>query len=309
MTFTETSSSETVALVQNLDTEQIEAMAAGHRRGPRARRPAVHPRRRRLGRPRQPRGQRLPQDLRLRGLLAHRQRLRAHRAGQRRGLGHHFSEWLKGSRLGADDAVLVFSVGGGNAREERLDQHRGARSTLARRARRARSSASSAATAATPRSSPTPASIIPPLSPDHITPHTEGLCAVVWHLLVSHPALAARRDQVGVDRVTRPAAAAVLHRRRRRLHRQPLRRRAARRPGDASGHGLRQLLLRAATGTYEPISGRPAADRRPRRRRRPRRARPRPWTATTWSSTWPRTPTSPRAVDRTRRSTSTRARC
>ena len=26
-------------------------------------------------------------------------------------------------------------------------------------------------------------------SPDRITPHTEGLCAVVWHLLVSHPAL------------------------------------------------------------------------------------------------------------------------
>ena len=32
--------------------------------------------------------------------------------------------------------------------------------------------------------------VIPPLFPDHITPHTEGLCAVVWHLLVSHPALA-----------------------------------------------------------------------------------------------------------------------
>ena len=32
--------------------------------------------------------------------------------------------------------------------------------------------------------------VIPPLFPDHITPHTEGLCAVLWHLLVSHPALA-----------------------------------------------------------------------------------------------------------------------
>ena len=31
--------------------------------------------------------------------------------------------------------------------------------------------------------------IIPPRFPDRITPHTEGLCAVVWHLLVSHPAL------------------------------------------------------------------------------------------------------------------------
>jgi D-sedoheptulose 7-phosphate isomerase len=31
--------------------------------------------------------------------------------------------------------------------------------------------------------------VIPPLFPERITPHTEGLCAVVWHLLVSHPAL------------------------------------------------------------------------------------------------------------------------
>jgi len=30
---------------------------------------------------------------------------------------------------------------------------------------------------------------IPVVSPDHITPHTEGFCAAVWHLLVSHPKL------------------------------------------------------------------------------------------------------------------------
>ena len=34
--------------------------------------------------------------------------------------------------------------------------------------------------------------IIPTVSPDRVTPHTEGFCAVVWHLLVSHPKLAAR---------------------------------------------------------------------------------------------------------------------
>jgi D-sedoheptulose 7-phosphate isomerase len=33
--------------------------------------------------------------------------------------------------------------------------------------------------------------VIPPLNPERITPHTEGLAAVVWHLLVSHPALKA----------------------------------------------------------------------------------------------------------------------
>jgi D-sedoheptulose 7-phosphate isomerase len=31
--------------------------------------------------------------------------------------------------------------------------------------------------------------VIPPLYVERITPHTEGLAAVVWHLLVSHPAL------------------------------------------------------------------------------------------------------------------------
>jgi D-sedoheptulose 7-phosphate isomerase len=31
--------------------------------------------------------------------------------------------------------------------------------------------------------------VIPPLNAERVTPHTEGLCAVVWHLLVSHPAL------------------------------------------------------------------------------------------------------------------------
>jgi len=28
-----------------------------------------------------------------------------------------------------------------------------------------------------------------PLAAGRITPHTEGLCAVLWHLLVSHPLL------------------------------------------------------------------------------------------------------------------------
>ena len=33
--------------------------------------------------------------------------------------------------------------------------------------------------------------VIPPIDADLVTPHTEGLQAVVWHLLVSHPALKA----------------------------------------------------------------------------------------------------------------------
>ena len=37
--------------------------------------------------------------------------------------------------------------------------------------------------------------VIPTASPERITPHTEGLCAVVWHLLVSHPALKAAQTK------------------------------------------------------------------------------------------------------------------
>ena len=31
--------------------------------------------------------------------------------------------------------------------------------------------------------------LVPVIHPDRTTPHTEGFAAVVWHLLVSHPAL------------------------------------------------------------------------------------------------------------------------
>ena len=33
--------------------------------------------------------------------------------------------------------------------------------------------------------------IIPTVNPTHVTPHAEAFQAVVWHLLVSHPALKA----------------------------------------------------------------------------------------------------------------------
>jgi D-sedoheptulose 7-phosphate isomerase len=31
--------------------------------------------------------------------------------------------------------------------------------------------------------------IVPTVNPTHVTPHSEAFQAVVWHLLVSHPAL------------------------------------------------------------------------------------------------------------------------
>ena len=98
-----------------------------------------------------------------------------------------FAEWLRGSRLSAKDALLIFSVGGG-------DEAKGVSANIVAALRLAvergtpifgivgRDGGTTAKLA-------TAAVIIPPLYPDHITPHTEGLCAVVWHLLVTHPAL------------------------------------------------------------------------------------------------------------------------
>jgi D-sedoheptulose 7-phosphate isomerase len=98
-----------------------------------------------------------------------------------------FSAWLEGSRLGPDDAVLVFSVGGG-------DLERNVSPNLVRAVELARKVGAGVHgivgrdggfTAAAADS----CVVIPPLVAERITPHTEGLCAVVWHLLVSHPAL------------------------------------------------------------------------------------------------------------------------
>lgn len=99
-----------------------------------------------------------------------------------------FSEWLRGSRLRDSDAVFVFSVGGGNAEQNvstnivaalQLAQQRGA-SIYGIVGRDGGTTARLADDCV----------IIPPLFVDHVTPHTEGLCAVIWHLLVTHPALA-----------------------------------------------------------------------------------------------------------------------
>jgi D-sedoheptulose 7-phosphate isomerase len=98
-----------------------------------------------------------------------------------------FSAWLTGSRIAADDAVLVFSVGGGDA-------ERGVSANLVQAIETARGAGASVFGIVGRDGGHTARSadacvVVPPLYEERITPHTEGLCAVVWHLLVSHPAL------------------------------------------------------------------------------------------------------------------------
>jgi D-sedoheptulose 7-phosphate isomerase len=98
-----------------------------------------------------------------------------------------FAAWLGGSRLRAGDAVLVFSVGGGDA-------ERNVSANLVRALEHARD-AGARIFGIVGRDGGFTARVadecivIPPLVDERVTPHTEGLCAVLWHLLVSHPAV------------------------------------------------------------------------------------------------------------------------
>jgi D-sedoheptulose 7-phosphate isomerase len=99
-----------------------------------------------------------------------------------------FIEWLRCSRLSANDALLVFSVGGG-------DRERGVSVNLIKALEFAKQEGTSVFGIVGREGGYTAAVadacvVIPPLYSSHVTPHTEGLCAVVWHLLVSHPILA-----------------------------------------------------------------------------------------------------------------------
>ena len=98
-----------------------------------------------------------------------------------------YAEWLRGSRLGSGDAVLALSVGGGSIATNlsanlvaAMDHARqvGAKvyAIVGRDGGYAREIADASV-------------VIPPLVPEHVTPHTEGLASVICHLLVSHPAL------------------------------------------------------------------------------------------------------------------------
>ena len=101
-----------------------------------------------------------------------------------------YSEWLKGSRLGPGDSVLVFSVGGGS-REHNISMSLVNAMELAkeRGALVVGIVGKADGVAATEADHCVVVSAAPL---ERLTPHTEAFQAVVWHLLVSHPALAQR---------------------------------------------------------------------------------------------------------------------
>lgn len=98
-----------------------------------------------------------------------------------------FSAWLLTSRISPRDAILIFSVGGGS-------RDRNVSANLVRALEVARGQGSRifgivGRDGGATRDYADVAVVVPPLFADRVTPHTEGLAAVVWHLLVSHPVL------------------------------------------------------------------------------------------------------------------------
>jgi D-sedoheptulose 7-phosphate isomerase len=98
-----------------------------------------------------------------------------------------FTGWLEISRLNANDAILVFSVGGGDAQRKvsvnivkavELGKARGAR-VLGIVGRDNGHTATRGDIVI----------VVPQVNADRVTPLSEAFQAVVWHCLVTHPAL------------------------------------------------------------------------------------------------------------------------
>ena len=114
-----------------------------------------------------------------------------------------FAEWLKVSKLNADDALFVFSVGGGNLEKNispnlvrALDQAKSVGAKVLGIVGRDGGYTAKVGDAVC---------IVPTVNPDAITPHSEAFQAVIWHLLVSHPAL--KLKQTKWEGVVAPASA------------------------------------------------------------------------------------------------------
>ncbi len=98
-----------------------------------------------------------------------------------------YANWLRGSRLNSKDMVFVFSVGGGNPEHnisnnlvKALQYAREVGATICGVVGRDGGFTARVADAFV---------LVPVVSPETITAHTEAFQAIVWHMIVSHPAL------------------------------------------------------------------------------------------------------------------------
>jgi len=100
-----------------------------------------------------------------------------------------YEAWLKTSRMNNSDAILVFSVGGGS-REHNVSMNLVHAVELAKEVGAAIYGIVGKADGTTAELADE--CIVVNAPAERRTPHVESFQAVVWHLLVSHPALAAQ---------------------------------------------------------------------------------------------------------------------
>ena len=98
-----------------------------------------------------------------------------------------FAAWLRGSRIRGNDAVLVFSVGGGNA-ERNVSMNLVHALDLARK-RGAKIFGVVGRDGGHAASVGDEVVVVPTLDELLVTPLAESFQALIWHCLVSHPAL------------------------------------------------------------------------------------------------------------------------
>jgi len=101
-----------------------------------------------------------------------------------------FSNWLRDSNLSGRDTLFVFSVGGGNLEKnispnivQALKLAKDVGAQVIGVVGRDGGFTAQVADACV---------IVPTVSPETVTPHSEAFQAVVWHLIVSHPRLRKR---------------------------------------------------------------------------------------------------------------------
>lgn len=98
-----------------------------------------------------------------------------------------FSGWLRVSKANEKDAVFVFSVGGGNL-EKRVSTNIVSALQEAK-LRRMKIMGVVGRDGGYTKQVGDVVVVIPTVEASRVTPHTEAFQAVVWHCLVSHPAL------------------------------------------------------------------------------------------------------------------------
>lgn len=104
-----------------------------------------------------------------------------------------FSGWLEVSQLSERDAIFVFSVGGGDV-DRNISPNLVKAIDLAKARGAKVYGVVGKSTGYTARAGDAVV-VIPEVNADRVTPYSEAFQAVVWHCLVSHPALQVRRTK------------------------------------------------------------------------------------------------------------------